>query len=347
MGHSIMNAMQDVTHWFHRTVTHDFFLWTVLPDVATGQSAEMPTALEAEIRMLAGVAHVDTVRCVSGAAAGQPVLFIVRGFGTPGFLSLNLHKGDPEAVRQRLVQGEVAIGTALAQKIGRHPGQTLNLDTPQGPRAVRIAGTVNEYTVNGMTIHIAREPARRLLAVEGIDALAIACQPGFRDQVEAALRALSAQHGLLFQSLADLRDELDRMTAGFVASLWALLVLGFVVADLGLVNTLTMNMLEQTRELGLLRVVGMTRGQLRRLTFAQAVLMAGIGAVPGVLAGFGMAYLLHLSATPLSGHPSPFQLVPLWLIGWPTGALLVGLLAAWLPAERAARLPPTEALKYE
>ena len=80
---------------------------------------------------------------------------------------------------------------------------------------------------------------------------------------------------------------IEGMMAGVVGSLWGLLVLGLVVAAFGVANTLGMNVLEQTRELGLLRVVAMTPGQVRKTIMAQAAMLGMIGVVPGLLAGVG------------------------------------------------------------
>ena len=69
----------------------------------------------------------------------------------------------------------------------------------------------------------------------------------------------------MLHSFTDLSRLLDTIVDGVVAGLWGLLVLGFLVAAFGIANTLTMNVLEQTREIALLRVVAMTRWQVRKL----------------------------------------------------------------------------------
>ena len=81
--------------------------------------------------------------------------------------------------------------------------------------------------------------------------------------------------------MADLVRAVDSLMANVYAAMWAMLAAGFVVAAFGVVNTLTMNVLEQTRELGLSRVVGMTRGQVRSYVISQAALIALVGLLPG------------------------------------------------------------------
>ena len=88
-----------------------------------------------------------------------------------------------------------------------------------------------------------------------------------------ALQKLVAENGLLLQSFSDVQHKIDAMMAGVVAGLWGMVVLGLVVAAFGVANTFTMTVLEQTREFGLLRVVAMTRNQVRKTIFAQALMM--------------------------------------------------------------------------
>ena len=124
-------------------------------------------------------------------------------------------------------------------------------------------------------------------------------------------------------------------------------MLGFVVAAFGIANTLGMNVLEQTRELALLRVVAMTRGQVRKLVLSQAGILGLVGVLLGMASGVVTAYLITLSMLPLIGYHIPFVLHPLLFAGCFLGAMLLVLLASLLPAERAARLDLLLALQYE
>jgi putative ABC transport system permease protein len=137
------------------------------------------------------------------------------------------------------------------------------------------------------------------------------------------------------------------MVNGIEGALWGVLVLGFIVAAFGVVNTLTMNVLEQTRELGLLRIVAMTRRQVRRTILVQAMLIGLIGLVPGTLAGLGVAYLMYLGTQPTTGHAIDFIFRPGLLVASLAVALVIVIISALIPAERAARLQLGQALHYE
>ena len=137
------------------------------------------------------------------------------------------------------------------------------------------------------------------------------------------------------------------MLDGVVGSLWGLLVLGFIVAGFGIANTLTMNVLEQTRELALLRVVAMTRRQVAKTVLAQAFVVGLIGIVIGFFAGAVTAWVISLTMLPLLGYHIGFDLHADLVCGCFLLALAIVLIAAWIPARRATRLDLLEALKYE
>ena len=89
----------------------------------------------------------------------------------------------------------------------------------------------------------------------------------------------------------------------------------------------------------------MTRAQIRKVIFAQALVMGLLALVPGIAAGVGVAYLIHLATMPVTGHPVKFVPHPWLLIGGFIAGLIVVSLAAWLPAERATRLELRDALR--
>ena len=122
--------------------------------------------------------------------------------------------------------------------------------------------------------------------------------PAPRTKVAREAQIDCGESGLLLQSFADLRHRIDDLMKGVVASLWGLLALGFIVGSFGIANTLTMNVLEQTRELALLRVVAMTRWQVRKTILAQAVIIGFIGLTLGVAGGIIGSYVSNLCAVP-------------------------------------------------
>jgi putative ABC transport system permease protein len=112
-------------------------------------------------------------------------------------------------------------------------------------------------------------------------------------------------------------------------------------------NTVTMNVLEQTRSLGLLRAVGMDGRHVTRMVVIQSLLLGAAGSLIGLVGGMTTAAFIQAASQPLLGHPLRFSFRPGIVAGTLAAAVAVTALAAWLPARRAARLDLLEAISTE
>ncbi|WP_405067742.1 ABC transporter permease [Kribbella sp. NBC_01510] len=124
--------------------------------------------------------------------------------------------------------------------------------------------------------------------------------------------------------------------------LYVLLALSVLVSLFGIVNTLVLTVFERTRELGMLRAIGLTRGQVKRMIRQESVITALIGAVIGIILGLLLASLLAARLEEISFTVPVGQLVIFAVV-----SVVVGIFAAIWPARRAAKLNPLEALQYE
>jgi putative ABC transport system permease protein len=126
--------------------------------------------------------------------------------------------------------------------------------------------------------------------------------------------------------------------------LYSLLALSVVVSLFGVINTLVLTIFERTRELGMLRAVGMTRRQVRRMIRHESVVTTLIGGALGVVIGILLGLLV---TTALSDEGIVFAVPYSQLVFFVIATIVVGIVAAILPARRAARLNVLEALQYE
>lgn len=347
IAYAILDNIHDVRDWYRQTFAGDFFIRAMLPDMATGLAADLPEELEAELRRIPHIASIESAAMVDGRIGETKVIVIARDFVDEGALAFDLVAGDRSRVIEQIKAGQVVIGSVLALRLNVHLHDQIELDTSSGPQRVTVCGIANEYLVGGYSVYLHRRLAEQWLGVTGADGFGIRTEPEHRDEVQAALQALCDKHGVLLHSFAEIVQQIEFMIQGIVGCLWGILILGFVVGAFGVVNTLTMNVLEQTRELGLLRIVAMTRRQVRRTILTQALIMGVVGILPGVVGGLITAYVMNVATMPSIGHPVEFGFRPFLLAGALFGALAITLAAAWIPAQRAARIDVVKALHYE
>ncbi|HEX4747845.1 MAG TPA: FtsX-like permease family protein [Gaiellaceae bacterium] len=130
----------------------------------------------------------------------------------------------------------------------------------------------------------------------------------------------------------------------FISFLYVMLTLAVFVSVFGMINTLVLSVYERTREIGMLRAIGMTRRQVRRMIRQESIITALIGAAIGLPLGIFLALLVNRA---LSEYDVRFAIPWGQLIVLTIVAVIIGILAAIMPARRAAKLNPLEAIAYE
>ncbi|HMP06044.1 MAG TPA: FtsX-like permease family protein [Lacipirellulaceae bacterium] len=339
LASTVLDNIQNIRNWYNTTMVADFFVRATMPNMATGTAADLPDGLEDEIREIEGITGLDGVRFVGVKAADQDVILVVRNLQDELLYQFDLVEGDEQSLRSDLTDGQVAIGSVLAQRGQLKLGDEISLETDEGARSFRIAAILNDYQAGGLTVYMNRDVAQQFMQIGGVDAFVIKADSDQIDSVREGLLALTRSHGLLLQSLSQLKGEINLMISSVEAGLWGLVALGLLIATFGVINTLMISVLEQTYEFGLLRAIAATRGQIRGVILAQAVMLGAVALVPAVVTGIGISYLINLSTYSATGHVIPFQVRPLLSLAALAGGMTAILIAALIPAERASRVP--------
>ena len=352
---TILDNVDNVQQWYEQAIVGDYFIRAMMPDLATGTASDLPEGIAQELEQvqhiqkpLEGASFVEArVARSTEADADMLTAIVIARLFVEKHPAFDLVSGDRDKLKAQLYAGEVVVGSVLAQTLNLKVGDKLALETNEGIQRVPICGIANEYMVGGMAVHMYRDLAVKWLGVQGYDGFIIRCEEGYAQDVKPELERIAKKYDVFLLTPGDLKHNLDRIVEGVEWSLWGLVLLGFVVAAFGMINTLTMNVLEQTREFGLLRIVAMTKTQLYRTILAQALIIAGVGLPPGILMGVAVSYVVHLAIQPTSGHLIAFQIHPKLLLATFVGALVIAILAAIAPARRATRINLVAALLYE
>jgi putative ABC transport system permease protein len=167
---------------------------------------------------------------------------------------------------------------------------------------------------------------------------------GTQEGKAAVEKALSDYPVAKVRTNAEYLDNFKSQVDGFLSILYVLLVFTVVISLFGIVNTLALSVFERTREIGMLRAVGMTRRQLRRIIRYESVITSIIGGILGVGVGLAFGWIVTKG---LADQGATFTVPVGQLIICLIVAAVAGMLAAIMPARRAARLDVLEALQYE
>ncbi|HWH45515.1 MAG TPA: FtsX-like permease family protein [Thermoleophilaceae bacterium] len=254
-----------------------------------------------------------------------------------------------EEVLRGLAAGGVTVGEAIAKEEGVAAGDTVVLVSPAGRRRVEVAGVVETSIFGGQTVGMSLELIEELYGIERDSDIAVkAASQDVRDDVERELEALVERDYPNLQVLSndELKDEIESQVNQQFGFFNALLFVAVLVSLFGVINTLLMNVLERTREIGVLRALGSSRWQVRRAIGIEGLLLSMTGALLGLAVGLVLGWVFVQgiqTAVPTVSYSAPWgTIVAVGIAG-----VVLGLLASLLPARRAARMDVIEALQYE
>jgi putative ABC transport system permease protein len=241
----------------------------------------------------------------------------------------------------------VMVFSDLAQEKGWTVGGTVPAAfSTVGDHPMRIVGIYDENRLVGD--YVSSIDTYEGLYTEQLDTFVLVkTVPGsdpaqVHDDIQAAL---SSYANIDVQDQAAFREK----QAGFIDVLLnlisVLLLMAIVIAIFGIINTLTLSIYERTRELGLLRAVGLSRRQTKRMIRWESVLIAAFGAILGIAIGIGFGWALQQAL--VQEGVTVLRIPVAQLIAYFVVASLIGVLAAIWPARRAAKLDVLEAISYE
>ena len=257
---------------------------------------------------------------------------------------------DPQKALNRLAAGEsIFISSVISEKYKLQTGDSVHLVTRSGPRAFEIAGVVVDFYNQGMVIDLNWTDMNRYFRQKDANTYLVKVEPGLSPDL------IGQRIDMLYGKRDHLTIESNQAILGRISGLMQqafslfdiLAVIAIMVGFFGITNTMTMNVIERTQEIGMLRGVGMTRGQVLSMILAEAGIMGVIGGLIGLVFGVILSHIFLTAMMAMSGYSITYALPTerIWLAM--LIAIVVANLAAILPAARAARTKILEAIHYE
>ena len=315
-------------------------------NVTTADGTPLTNKAAAALKQVPGV-EVSEIRSAEAKVRGKGVFVTSTDANLLKTVGLKLSEGNDDVPAELGANGVIVLDQ-YAKDHALTIGSPLQLKTPTGnvvhlqvkaiadpPKGGSPFGELTVSTAVFDTSFANHDNELTLLNVEG----------GVTEENTARLK----QAVLAFpDAKVQTRDEFKAAQLGDLTTtlniLYVLLGLSVIVSLFGVINTLVLSVFERTRELGMLRAIGMTRRQVRRMVRHESIVTALIGAALGIGVGIFLAGLVTLA---LSQYGIVFAIPYGSLAVFVGVAILAGMLAAILPARRASRLNVLEALQYE
>lgn len=340
---------QDISTWIQKYIGGDVYVHSAINmradlarhlDAVEGVAAVTPIRyLDAKRVLPDGGNEQLTIMAVDPISYRQVTSFVFSG-----------EQGDPVRLAERLAAGDaVFISSVLSEKYGLGPGDTIRLATRRGERDFQVVAVVVDFNNQGLVIQGSWKDLRRYFGVNNVSAFLLKTEPGqsplaVRDRVD---QMFGRRLHLTVESNEAIRSRVLGLITQTTSLFDVMSMITMMVAALGAINTLTMNVVERTREIGMLRSLGMTRWQIAKMILAEAGIMGIVGGVLGILFGILMSRTVLSSMNRMAGFRLAFTLPLEGVAVSLVLALLISQLAALWPAQRAARLGIIEAIQFE
>jgi len=243
--------------------------------------------------------------------------------------------------------GTVILPQAVATRLQLKVGDTMSVLLAAGGQLdLRVSAIVERSipATGGEAVLVSWADASQHLGIAGADAFAVRFTPGATAGDKAGLNDTATQYALEASPIEQIQGAVADALARVFGLFDILAVIAVIVAALGIVNTLTMGVLERVRELGVLRAIGMSRRQAFRMVVVEAGVLGIVGAVLGSFVGLAVGVvMLALGGTlaPVAGIPwLPIEVAAVLGLGLP-------IVAAIYPSQMAAQVSIVQALQFE
>lgn len=347
----IASFKRTVYTWVEQTISAHLLVHQASPGGERGVLT-MPHRLRHEIMQIDGVRDVDSARGIDIEYAGSLILLVAVDFDVYAqYGSFPFAVGKRQEAMQRVLTHQgVLVSENFSRRYSVSVDDQVVLETPKGQHAFPVAGVVIDYSSDRGTITMDRATYEAYWPDTQADAFGVFVDPGTDlEQVSQRLQQhFRGRYPLYILTRSKFKERVLELVEQPFAVTYALEVIAILVALLGVTNALYASILERTRELGVLRAVGATQRQVRRIVLTEGGIMGLVGGLCGLVAGILLSLILiFVINRQVFGWTLQLTL-PVPFMGLAALLLVVAtVLASVQPARRAARVHLTEAVQYE
>jgi putative ABC transport system permease protein len=340
---------QDIRSWIEVYIGGDLYVHSSVP---------MRPDLGKRIEVLDGVAAVAPVRYfdvnrIKVDGTEERLVFTAvepTSYKQVTSFVFTANQGDPERLIEKLAAGDVVfVSSVISEKYGYKQGDRIRLATRRGEQDFEVGAIVVDFNNQGLVIEGSWKDMRRYFALNDVSAFLVKVKPSVsQDQMQKHIDELfGKRRHVTVESNKALKSRALSLTAQTSGLFDVMAVIAMLVAALGIINTMTMSVMERTREIGMLRSLGMTRWQIGKMILAEAGMMGVIGGAFGLVFGLFQSRIVILSINTMAGYDldyvTPTQGIVIGLIV----SLVVSQVAAIWPARRASSLRIIDAIQFE
>jgi putative ABC transport system permease protein len=338
--------------WVDQTVQSDLWLRPA-KGLTNSPNALFPPAIAGDLAKLPFVEAFDRVRSRGILYEDSPIL-VSSGEFEVAERRADIRTISPKYGRAELMaakrSGGVFVSETFTNKFNKRVNDTIEIPTARGKTRVRILGVFRDYSNDRGVIVMDREQYVREFDDPNINTIVVYLEPGIAlDDARRALeRALGPKYGAFVVTNAEIKKQVMTIFDQTFLITYALLGVAIVVAVLGIVNTLAALILERTRELALLRIGGMTRGELRLMIVLESSLLGLASTAVGLVMGYALSWILIYVINKQSfGWTIEFHTPATLIAASLAVTFLASTLAGLVPARIAGRIDFASAIKGE
>ena len=349
----LYSTKQSVLEWIDSYVRGDIIVTSGHPIATTGsQNIPMPVEMWKDIEKVPGVLSADPFRKIYIDYHGRRILLLVLDIKRRmRYSPFKFAQGKREDMARFLPdQNYIAVNEAVASQEHLKPGDTMVLPTPEGPIEFKIAVVNVDYSSDSGSILMDMNTYHQYWKEYLADSFSV--RVAQKDQVESVRDEIARRFGndrrLFVLPSREFKNEIRKVIDQGFAVNHAINIITMTIACFGIIVTLLASVLERTREIGVLRSIGMLRSQVSRVVIIESMLLGIIGGMLGCGAGIIVGwmslegFLKGDYGASMQYHVQTISLV--WAIVLST---LLSAFAGVYPAQRAAKTNIVEALSYE